>query len=197
MSYHRALGRDLATLAVAVVDNRRPMLLVTRAMLAAIGAGRIDTYEGPAEAIDAMVSTIPDLIIAADVMQPLNGPALVRTIRRERSSPLALIPAMIMSAHPKPGLVAEALRSGAHQVLILPISASTLARRIDWLLNDDRPFELKGDHYVVSGIEERLSLSFQQSPHVPGENLPLPKRAREGEEPLSPYFVETARVARN
>jgi len=43
MLYHRALGRDLATLAEAVVDNRRSMLLVMRAMLAAIGTGRVDT----------------------------------------------------------------------------------------------------------------------------------------------------------
>lgn len=76
MLYHRALGRDLATLAVAVVDNRRSMLLVMRAMLAAIGAGRIDTYESPAEAIDALARTTPDFLMAADLMQPLTWPGL-------------------------------------------------------------------------------------------------------------------------
>ena len=68
MLYHRALGRDLATLAVAVVDNRRSMLLVMRAMLAAIGTGSVDTYENPGEAIDALARTTPDLVIAADMM---------------------------------------------------------------------------------------------------------------------------------
>ena len=34
-------------LSVAVIDNRRPMLSVMRAMLAAIGIGRIETYESP------------------------------------------------------------------------------------------------------------------------------------------------------
>ena len=87
MLYHRALGRDLATLAVAVIDNRRSMLLVMRAMLAAIGVGRIDTYENPAEAIDALARTTPDFLMAADLMQPLTGPAFVRTVRRERSGP--------------------------------------------------------------------------------------------------------------
>ena len=76
MLYHRALGRDLATLAVAVVDNRRSMLSVMRAMLAAIGAGRIDTYESPAEAIDALARTTPDFLMAADLMQPLTWPGL-------------------------------------------------------------------------------------------------------------------------
>jgi CheY-like chemotaxis protein len=99
MLYHRALGRDLDKLVVAVVDNRRPMLSVMRAMLAAIGAGRIDTYESPAEAIEAMATTVPDLVIAAASMQPLTGPALIRTMRRSRSGPLALVPAIIMSAY--------------------------------------------------------------------------------------------------
>jgi CheY-like chemotaxis protein len=197
MLYHRALGRDLDKLVVAVVDNRRPMLSVMRAMLAAIGTGRIDTYESPAEAIEAMAATVPDLVIAAASMQPLTGPALVRTMRRSRSGPLALVPAIIMSAHSKPAIVEEALRAGAHQVLVLPTSASTLCRRLDWLLNDDRPFELKGEHYVVAGMEERLSLSFQRPIYVPAEpSFPLPRSAPDEEPPLGFYLAEK-RVARN
>ncbi|HET7448511.1 MAG TPA: hypothetical protein VFJ49_11505 [Methyloceanibacter sp.] len=92
MLYHRALGRDLHKLVIAVVDNRRPMLLVMRAMLAAIGAGRIHTYQSPTGAIGTMQTAIPDLVIAADVMQPLNGPALVRSMRRPSSGELALVP---------------------------------------------------------------------------------------------------------
>jgi DNA-binding NarL/FixJ family response regulator len=197
MLYHRALGRDLDKLVVAVVDNRRPMLSVMRAMLAAIGTGRIDTYESPTDAIEAMATTVPDLVIAAASMQPLTGPALVRTMRRSRSGPLALVPAIIMSAHSKPAMVEEALRAGAHQVLVLPTSASTLCRRLDWLLNDDRPFELKGGHYVVAGMEERLSLSFQRPIYVPAEpGFPLPQTPDE-EPPLALYLAEKTRVARN
>lgn len=197
MLYHRALGRDLDKLVVAVVDNRRPMLSVMRAMLAAIGTGRIDTYECPTEAFEAMATTVPDLVIAAASMQPLTGPALIRTMRRSRSGPLALVPAIIMSAHSKPAIVEDALRAGAHQVLVLPTSASTLCRRLDWLLNDDRPFELKGGHYVVAGMEERLSLSFQRPIYVPAEpSFPLPRSAPDEEPPLGFYLAEK-RVARN
>jgi len=46
MLHHRAFGRDLDTLVVAVIDNRRPVLSLMRAMFAAIGAGRIDA-RGP------------------------------------------------------------------------------------------------------------------------------------------------------
>lgn len=168
MLHHRAFGRPLDTLVVAVIDNRRPILSLMRAMLAAIGAGRIDTYESPTEALDAMAKSAPDLVIASATMQPVSGPDLIRTMRRA-SSGLELVPAMIMSVRTKPALVEEALRAGAHQLLVLPTTASTLYRRLDWLINDDRPFELRGDHYVLAGMEERLSLSFHRPVYVPPE----------------------------
>lgn len=165
--HHRALGRDLDQLIVAVIDNRRPMLSVMRAMLAALGAGRIETYEHPAEALQTMARDVPDLVIASASMQPVTGCELIRTMRRKDAGPLREVPAVVMSAHAKANQVEEALRAGAHQVLVLPISASTLYRRLDWLLNDDRPFELNGEHYVVAGMEERLSLSFPRPSYVP------------------------------
>ena len=114
-------------------------------------------------------------------MQPLTGAALVKVMRHALSGPLSLVPAMIMSARGRPALVEESLRAGAHQVLVLPISASTLYRRLDWLINDDRPFELKGEYYVVAGLEERLSLSVQRPVYVPEERgLPLSPCARRG-----------------
>lgn len=195
MGQHRAFGKDLDMLHVAVVDNRPPMLQAMRAMLAAIGAGRIDTYDNPVEALAGLRETPPDLVLAAAAMQPLTGATLVRAMRHVDSGLLCFIPAMVMSANAKPAMVESALRAGAHQVLVLPTSASTLYRRLDWLLNDDRPFELVGEHYLVSGIEERLALSMQRpiympasfsslaaslAPEEPGEITPLVQKARVG-----------------
>ncbi|MGV1014589.1 MAG: response regulator [Methyloceanibacter sp.] len=180
MLHHRALGRDFEALTAAVIDNRQPMLAMMRAMLAAIGVGRIETYECPAEALATMTSAPPDLVIAAAAMQPLTGPALIRTMRHIKAGPLCFIPAMIMSTHAKPQLMEEALRAGAHQVLVLPIAASTLYRRLDWLIGDDRPYELHGEHYVVAGLEERLAPSFPRPVYKPSPapiRLPLPVAA--------------------
>ena len=65
MPHHRASGVISTQLVIAVVDNRRPMLALMRAMLAAIGTGRVETYESPVEALDAMARDLPDLLIAA------------------------------------------------------------------------------------------------------------------------------------
>jgi two-component system, OmpR family, phosphate regulon response regulator PhoB len=196
MLHHRAYGRDLDTLVVAVIDNRRPILLLMRAMLAAIGTGRIETYESPTEALDAMTKAVPDLVIAAAAMQPLTGPQLVRAMRRSSGGPLALVPAMIMSVRAKPALVEEALRAGAHQVLVLPTTASTLYRRLDWLIHDDRPFELKDEHYVVDGMEERLALSIQRPVYVPTEpSLPPPPLAPDEDRTPTLDIAKKVRVA--
>jgi two-component system chemotaxis response regulator CheY len=131
-----------------------------------------------------MARAVPDLVIAAAAMQPLTGPQLVRVMRRASAGPLALVPAMVMSVRAKPALVEEALRAGAHQVLVLPTTASTLYRRLDWLIHNDRPFELKGEHYVVAGMEERLSLSIQRPVYMPAEpSPPLPLRPDEDRAP--------------
>jgi DNA-binding NarL/FixJ family response regulator len=141
------------------------MLSALRAMLAAIGVGRIETFQHPAEALASMRHAVPDIVFAADELRPLSGCDLVRKIRAD-ADPLCLVPAVITSTHSKPNLVDDALIAGAHQVLVLPTSASTLCRRLDWLLNDDRPYEIVDGHYVVAGLNERLELSRQRPSYV-------------------------------
>ncbi|MGZ5861780.1 MAG: hypothetical protein ACXWKB_00635 [Methyloceanibacter sp.] len=109
-------------------------------------------------------------------MQPLTGCAFVKAMRHAGGAPLCFVPAVIMSAHARPSHVEDALRAGAHQVLVLPTSASTLYRRLDWLLNDDRPYELSGEHYVIAGMEQRLSLSYQR-PTLYADSSRRPVRA--------------------
>lgn len=174
MPHHRALGLSLEALTIAVIDNRRPMLAMLRAMLAAIGAGRIDTYECPAEALALMDEARPDLVIAAATMTPLTGPELVRAMRQAGTGPLCFVPAVLSSSGAEPDLTEEAFAAGAHQVLILPIAASTLHRRLEWLLNDDRPYELHGDHYVVAGLADARAPSL---PH-PLHKVPFAAKAR-------------------
>ena len=81
-------------------------------------------------------------------------------------------------------------------MLVLPTTASTLYRRLAWLINDDRPFELKGEHYVVAGMEERLSLSFQRPSYIPPPpGLPHPALALDEDASLTLDVAKKARVA--
>ena len=87
MVMHRALGRDLDTLVVAVIDNKRAMLAVMRAMLAAIGIGRVVSFESPTEALDAMRNDVPDLVVAASATARSSRPCGMRMASRFASFP--------------------------------------------------------------------------------------------------------------
>jgi hypothetical protein len=82
-----------------------------------------------------------------------------------------------MSVRAKPALVEPSLRAGAHQVLVLPTTASTLYRRLDWLINDDPPLRAQRQAYVLAGMEEPLSLSFQRRVVPAPPNLASPAAA--------------------
>jgi hypothetical protein len=93
--------------------------------------------------------------------------------------------------------VEESLRAGAHQVLVLPTSASTLYRRLNWLINDDRPFELKGDRYVLAGVEERLALSFPRPVYVAESGSSHSDTMSDEDSASGPDFTSRVRVAPN
>jgi hypothetical protein len=63
-------------------------------------------------------------------------------------------------------------------------------------MQDDRPFELRGEHYVVAGMEERLSLSIQRPVYVPTEPaLGLAPITRDEEGAATLDIAKKARVA--
>jgi hypothetical protein len=61
------------------------------------GIGRIETFESPTEALDAIGLDIPYEVFAASSMQPLTGPALVKTILSASYDLLCFVPAVIMN----------------------------------------------------------------------------------------------------
>src|SRR6478752_2105644 len=161
MGQHRAFGQDLEALSVAVIDNRSPMLSMMRGMLAAIGTGRIETYENPFQALEAMVDSVPDLVLAAAAMQPLTGQALVRSMRHSSSGACAFIPAMVMSSNANPAIVESSLRAGAHYVV------AGIEDRL--LLSIQRPIYMQASF---------ASLAASITPDEPADTTPLVQKAR-------------------
>jgi PleD family two-component response regulator len=163
MTNHNAFGKEVATLDVAIVDDKRGMATILRSLFAGFGVGRIRVCSDPEKALDILQSEPPDLILTRDGTKPVGGCDFIRLIRQEYTEPLCFAAAMILSSHTKQRLVASALRAGAHQVVCLPVSATMLYRRIKWQTMDTRRFELRGSHYEVSGIDTLLERCVTQS----------------------------------
>ena len=182
-------------LSVAVIDNRRPMLSLMRGMLAAIGTGRIETYEARSMPSTPWQDRSRTLSSPPPSMQPLTGRRSSEVMRHS-----SLRRARVRARHDherptrKPG-ARRGVRSGQGRIrcwCCRPPPARSIAG-IDWLINDDRPFELKGEHYVVAGIEERLSLSMQRPVYVP-EERGLPLSPRPTRIPLRPFDIASAKA---
>lgn len=157
MLHHRAYGLAVTALDVVVVDDAKPMQSILRSILVNAHVARVRTYDSAEAAMQAMMVEPPHLLITDWNMQPTDGLTLVRSMRRRRMGQVALIPAIMITAHPTRALVEDALKSGTHFVIAKPVSPATLLKRIDYVLKDPRGFELLNDEktVVLQGQTER------------------------------------------
>lgn len=159
MLHHRAYGLGVTALDVVVVDDAKPMQSILRSILLNAHVGRVRTFDGAEAAMQAMLVEPPHLLITDWNMHPTDGLTLVRSMRRRRMGQVALVPAIMITAHPTRGLVEEALQAGTHFVIAKPVSPATLMKRIDFVLKDARGFSLLDDEktVVLEGQTERVA----------------------------------------
>ena len=81
------------------------------------------------------------------------------------------MPVLFVTAHGTLALVNKAMRSGAHHLLVKPLSPSTLYARLRWLVADDRQMILEhSGFYTIQGIHKMLDSQAEKmkalkSPH--------------------------------
>lgn len=142
---------------IVVVEDSKPMQTIVRSILAALNVGRVRIFDAADEAMQAMLSEPPNLIITDYRMSPMNGYQLLRSIRNRKMAPLCFVPVIMITAHSTRSVVEKAYRGGAHTVLVKPISPKVLQTRLEWVIRDDRPFEVdETGHCVVDGVSSLL-----------------------------------------
>jgi len=142
---------------IVVVEDSKPMQTIVRSILAALNVGRVRMFDMADEALQAMLSEPPNMIITDYRMSPMNGYQLLRSIRNRKMAPLCYVPVIMITAHSTRSVVEKAYRGGAHTVLVKPISPKVLQTRLEWVIRDDRPFEIdETGHCVVDGVSSLL-----------------------------------------
>lgn len=81
-----------------------------------------------------------DVIILDWLMPVMDGKALLEWIRSHKSETIKFTPVIVCSAYTSGKLVAETRDLGANEVVVKPVSAQELARRIQYVINNPRPF---------------------------------------------------------
>lgn len=142
-----AFGKDLKSLNILMVEDNTGMRLLLRTMLTAFGITNIrQARDGTDGLIEMQVYDI-DLVISDWEMQPMNGRDFITRIRAVGNEPFCFTPIIVLTGHASRSLLTEAFEIGATHLLVKPVTPASLLHRIEWVLADQREFEVAGGIY--------------------------------------------------
>jgi CheY-like chemotaxis protein len=123
---------DLSALRVVVVDDSVHMCKLLRLMLSAFGICHVQAFVDGNDAIQAMRSAPPDLLLCDWEMQPVDGPALVRRVRRCEDADLAAVPIVMLTGNTDAAKIRAARAAGVTHVVVKPVTPRALFDRLAW-----------------------------------------------------------------
>lgn len=88
-----------------------------------------------------------DLVLLDWLMPEMDGKALLTWIREHKSDTIRFLPVIVCSAYTDEPLVVETRDLGANEVVVKPVSAGALAKRIQHIINKPRPFVKSKDFF--------------------------------------------------
>ncbi|VAW15380.1 hypothetical protein MNBD_ALPHA09-531 [hydrothermal vent metagenome] len=156
MPHHSAFAIPVASLDIMVIDDSDSMRRLYRTCLTSFGIANPRMFDSVLSALDAMADLPPDLVIVDWRMGPPSGIDFLTRMRSVDSGAACLTAAIMVTGHGSEAFVKRAMRAGAQQFLVKPVSPRLLYERINWLTMDGRELVRDGKHYVIEGVEERL-----------------------------------------
>jgi two-component system chemotaxis response regulator CheY len=135
----KLLQPRIEALRVLVVDDEPSMRKVVRAMLLAIGVKTVYEANDGAAGLDAVRQNNPDIVIVDWEMPNIDGAQFVCMVRAPGAFPIPDVPILMLSGHGDRWRVVEALRNGADDYLLKPVSTKALHDRIVAIIGRARP----------------------------------------------------------
>jgi CheY-like chemotaxis protein len=134
-----APARGIGDIYVLVVEDNRPMRVLLRGLLGAVGVKNVIEAETAEAGMQALSGPV-DLVLLDWQMQPVDGLAFARMVRWSPASPRPYVPIVMLTAHTEIWRVAAARDAGVNGFVKKPISAQLLLDRISTALTDTRMF---------------------------------------------------------
>lgn len=140
--------RTLETAVVLIAGSNAYTRRLTRTML--INCGVRSTYEASdgAAVLEAIERVVPDILIMDWELPVLDGPEVLRIIRSPDTFSKPNLPVILLSDTGLQSRVTAAVRLGAHEVLLTPLSPRILQERICAILSAPRPMVRAGKSYI-------------------------------------------------
>jgi len=171
---------DLREVKFLVVDDSAFSRSIVMTILRALGAEVDHIYQATdgRDALKALDVRCPDIAIVDYKMEPMDGIALTKTIRRNFEPPVQTLPIIMLSAFTAADLVANARDAGVTEYVSKPISIEALYLRIEEAVCRPRQFVIaetfcgpdrrrRGDE-TYAGPERRINgIEATAAPAVP------------------------------
>lgn len=140
----------LQNLTILLVEDTWQIRNLLTSILTQLGFGRVIRASNGAEAIQMMklmredprkagFSNI-DIILSDWVMEPVDGPMLLRWVRRHKESPDRFMPFVMISAYSDDARVEMARDLGVNEFLSKPFSVKDIAGHLEAVVRDTREF---------------------------------------------------------
>lgn len=138
---------DLKDFKVLIVEDFPFIADILSACLKEMGVGDVIKADNGQNALTKIQSLNQfeninniDVIILDWLMPVMDGREVIKAIRNHKSDYIRFLPVIVCSAYTSEKLVTESRDLGANEVVVKPISAGELARRIQHVINHPRPF---------------------------------------------------------
>ncbi len=150
----RQASYDLGTFRVLIVEDYPFIADLLHSSLNELGVGSVLVSPNIAAAKEKILnfnlvasSTNLDVIVLDWLMPDGKGFELLHWIRNHESDSIKYLAVIVCSAYTNLELVTQSRDSGANEVLVKPVSAEKLARRILSVIDKPRPFLKTGEFF--------------------------------------------------
>lgn len=134
------MGFKFDKLSMLVVEDTQPMQKLLVSVLEALGIKNVETKANGEDAFHAFVQRNHDIVLSDWSMDPIDGIALTRMLRKHDMSPNKLVPVILITGYSAWSRVEEARDAGVTEFLVKPFTAHDIARRITHVINRPRDF---------------------------------------------------------
>ncbi len=116
---------------ILIVDDSRSMRMILKRMLADMGHTDVVEAEHGADALDRMLESTPELALVDWNMPVMNGLEFVTELRTKREYDKVKV--MMVTSESSPRLVYEALKAGADEYAMKPVTREVIEDKLQLL----------------------------------------------------------------
>ncbi len=137
---------NLENVKVLVVDDNRFMREIVKTIFHVFHCKSVEEAGDGADALRVMAKGyLPDLVVTNWNMPGMDGIQFTRHVRTSKESPDPHMPIILMTAYSELNQITGARDSGVNEILVKPISATSLYKRIVSIFTKPRPYVEAGE----------------------------------------------------